>query len=99
MVTIFWTFQAEEDLKDIYKFIAKGSIKYAHIQVRKIKTATHILKNNPKAGKLVPENNLTAVREIIEGNYRIIYLVVNQTRIDMLLVQHEARSIEKRINK
>ena len=97
MVTVFWTAQAEEDLKDIFLHIAKGSKKYAHIQVQKIKQATHILVNNPKAGKALLEYNSPTIREISEGNYHIIYTSVNQNRVDILLVHHGARSLENRV--
>ena len=97
MVAIFWTAQAEADLQSIFEYIAKGSRKYALLQVGKIKGATHILRKQPLAGKAVAEYNSASIREIIEGNYRIIYSIVDEYRVDILLVHHCARNLEKRI--
>ena len=35
-------------------------------------------------------------REIIEGNYRIIYKVISSERIDIITVHHSARDLTKR---
>ena len=44
-------------LKDIHDYIAKDSKRYAHLQIRKLKDKTNILKNNPQSGRIVPEAN------------------------------------------
>jgi len=36
------------------------------------------------------------IRELIEGNYRIIYLIINDERIDILTVHHSARDLTRR---
>ena len=87
MVRINWTFQAKNDLKDIADYISKDSKLYAKRQVLKIRNRTNILKSNIHSGRNVPEIQDEDMREIIEGNYRIIYRVVNETRIDVLTVR------------
>ena len=56
MVQVSWTFQAKDDLKTIAEYIKLDSIRYAKLQVIKIKTRTHILKSHPQTGRVVPEN-------------------------------------------
>ena len=94
MVKIVWTNYAYLDLKDIYDYIAKDSKKYAHLQIQRIKDKTKILKSNPKGGRVVPESGLEDLRELIEGNYRIIYRIKNQEGIDILSVFHSARILK-----
>lgn len=94
MVKVVWTNYAYLDLKDIYDYIAKDSKKYAHFQIRKLKGKTNILKNNPQSGRIVPEANQEDLRELIEGNYRIIYRIKNSERIDVLTIFHAARILQ-----
>ena len=77
MVQIKWTIQALSDLKSIHDYIAKDSKKFAKIQVIRIKHRTNILKTSPEAGKTIPEFQNPIFRELIEGNYRIIYKLVS----------------------
>ena len=42
-------------------------------------------------GKEVTERGDFAVRELVEGNYRIIYKLVDKGRIDILTIHHRSR--------
>ena len=44
----------------------------------------------------MPEYNDENYRELIEGNYRIVYKIVNKYLIDILTVHHAARDLSKR---
>jgi toxin ParE1/3/4 len=46
-----------------------------------------------EAGRIVPEKGEESVRELIEGNYRIIYEVVSDNLIYILTVYHSARDL------
>ncbi len=96
MVRINWTLQARDDLKDIADHISKDSKRYAKYQVVKIKSRTKILKTHIRAGRVVPEINQENIRELIEGNYRIVYKTVNKNRIDILTIHHSARDLARR---
>lgn len=99
MVQVKWLIEAKIDLKEIHDYIALDSKKYAKIQVKRIKEHTEILKLQPKIGKQVEEINHPEVREIIIGNYRIIYRNVSSKIIDILMIHHGARDMFRRINK
>ena len=96
MVQINWTFQAKDDLKNIADYIAKDSVIYAKRQVFKIRNRTKILKKQIRIGRIVPEIVNPDIRELIEGNYRIIYKIVSKNRIDILTVHHSARDLTKK---
>lgn len=96
MVQINWTLLAHNDLKGIFEYIAKDSKKYAKLEILKIKSRTQILKLRPLIGKEVIERGNIAVRELVEGNYRIIYKIVDKGRIDILTIHHSARDLENR---
>jgi addiction module RelE/StbE family toxin len=91
MVKINWTPQAKEDLQNIFDFIAKDSELYAFIQIENIIEATNTIANYPHSGKITSEANRQDIREIVEGNYRIIYRIYSEKEIDIITVHHGAR--------
>ncbi len=96
MVQINWTFQAKDDLKSIAEYISKDSKRYALFQVLKLKQRTEILKTQVYSGKIVSEIDEKNIRELIEGNYRIIYKIVSKNQIDILTVHHTSRDLSNR---
>jgi len=97
MVEINWTFQSIEDIQNIAEFIAKDSLKYAEIQVERFFNATEILIKFPKTERIVPEISNVNIRELIIGNYRIIYKILSYKRIDILTIHHSSRDISNNL--
>ena len=93
MVVIKWTDQSLDDIQNIAAFISRDSRKYARIMVSRIMERTLILKSQPQAGRIVPELKKENVRELILGNYRIIYRIVTKKQIDIMTVHHSSRLI------
>jgi plasmid stabilization system protein ParE len=56
------------------------------------------LENHPRAGKITPELNDDAFRELVRGSYRIVYNIVNDIRIDILTVHHSSRLLGNAYN-
>ena len=92
MVQLNWTLLARNDLKAIFEYISKDSKKYAKLEILKIKSRTQILNVQPLIGKEVIESGNIDVRELVEGNYRIIYKMVDNDRIDILIIHHCSRN-------
>lgn len=95
MVKINWTQLALSDLEDIHEYISDDSQRYAQITVNKIYSRVESLLRQPYSGRIVPEFEDTSLRELIEGNYRIVHYLVNKERIDILRIYHTARKMEK----
>ena len=96
MVRIKWTKQSKEDLKSIAEYISIDSIKFAKLKVIRIKARTSILKSHIRIGKITPEINDPNIRELVDGNYRIIYRVLSEKHVDILTIHHSARDLTKR---
>lgn len=94
MVKINWTSQSKNDLISIAEYIAQDSRKYAKLQIKKIRDHSRQLCHYPNAGRVVPELENPRIRELIMGNYRIIYLIVTEERIDILTVHHSAKLLK-----
>ncbi|TAH03866.1 MAG: type II toxin-antitoxin system RelE/ParE family toxin [Sphingobacteriales bacterium] len=91
MVVLNWTPQSILDLTNISEFIAKDSPKYAIITIGKIKKLAKQLKLHPLSGRKLPEINQINIRELIFGNYRIIYKIISDERLDIVTVHHSAK--------
>ncbi|MEI8114752.1 MAG: type II toxin-antitoxin system RelE/ParE family toxin [Bacteroidia bacterium] len=98
MVEIIWTDNAIQDLSEIGEYIGNDSPKYAELTVSTLFDAPLILKDYPKAGKIVPEFNSHSIRELICGNYRIVYRIVANDQIDILTVHNCSRLIRNVIS-
>lgn len=96
MVEVNWTAQALDDLKAIAIYISRDSKKYAILQIDRLFERADILQSQPRVGRVVPETNKPNIRELIEGNYRIIYRIVSSKRIDILTVYHSAQLLTKK---
>ena len=99
MVEVKWTDFAIQNLNEIGDYIEKKSYtSYASRVVSGLFAAVDVLERFPLAGRMVPEFQDTTIRELIRMNhYRIVYRVVNESRIDILTVHHSARSLHASI--
>lgn len=69
---VHWTNRALEHLLSIYDYIAKDSVLYARRTVDVLTKRSGQIARFAKSGRVVPEYAAENIREIIEGNYRII---------------------------
>jgi len=95
MVEVIWTDSAIEDLNDIGAYIAKDSVRYAEITIAELFGSVDILEEYPSYGIVVPEFDNEFVRQIIKGNYRIVYQIINDFKVEILTVHNCARLISK----
>ena len=90
MVKIVWTEFALEDLRSIHEYISKDSKIYADRVIDKVISRVDLLEKFPKSGRVVPEFDDETLREIIQGNYRIIYKV-SSLQVSIIRIHHSAR--------
>ena len=88
---IRWTDQAIADLAAIRSFIEQDSPHYASVVVTRLIRAVDRLKDFPQSGRVVPEFEHNAVREVVERPYRIIYRLLREDEIHVLTIHHGAR--------
>jgi len=68
-----WTDQAVADLQGIREFIERDSPRYGRLVAERLVHATERLAVFPRSGRIVPELGRDDVREVIVGEYRIVY--------------------------
>jgi toxin ParE1/3/4 len=88
---------AEMDLKEIITFFYNKNVQYSIELYTKIKNRIDELEVFPERGKVVPElekQGITKYRQIIEGNYRIIYSI-KPTQVNILMIVDSRRNLEE----
>ena len=92
MAQVSWTPQAVDDLEAICLFIARDAPSVAAVFAQRAFDVTDRLASFPESGRIVPEINNRNVREIILGNYRLIYRI-RSGDVQILTVHHGARQL------
>jgi len=89
-MNVRWTNSALAHLAAIHEHIAHDSPRYAAVVIDRITGRSRQIGEFPLSGQSVPEYRDPAIREVIEGPYRVIYEVVGQD-VRVLAVIHGAR--------
>lgn len=84
-MTVVWTEHALRCLSEIEAYIAEDDPAAAVIFTERLIRRTDLLIDQPQAGRLVPEVPGRELRELIEGNYRIVYRI-NVNVVEILTV-------------
>jgi addiction module RelE/StbE family toxin len=87
---VLWAPQAIQDVEAIRAHVARDSTHYADLVVERIVEAVERLKDNPRSGRVVPELGDESIREVIHGNYRIVYRL-RPDLVEIATVFHGAR--------
>jgi addiction module RelE/StbE family toxin len=91
-VKVVWTDAATAQLELIHNYVAQTSSDYAQRIVDQLTNRSKQIANFPFSGRIVPEYELNEVRELIEGSYRIIYLIKDEKqKFEVLAVIHSSR--------
>ena len=85
-----WTESAVADLEAIAEYISRDSALYAAAVVKRIMDAARSLSILAERGRVVPECQDDAIREIMVYQYRLVYRV--DARVLVLRIIHGARN-------
>ena len=90
MKRIIWAPQAIQDVESIRAYVARDSGHYGDLVVERIVAAVGRLADSPRSGRMVPELGDESIREIVHGNYRVVYRL-QQDVVEIATVFHGAR--------
>ena len=77
---VVWSDQAFKDLQEIHQRISEHSFESAQNQVNNILNREHQLETYPLSGTVQTTQTLTTqYRYLVEGNFKIIYQIQQQT--------------------
>ena len=86
---------AADRLDKIYQFIAQDNISAAQKMVNQIIKKVDSLSKNPERGRIVPEANREKIREVFQGEYRIIYRI-ESNEVDILSIRNFKQILPKK---
>lgn len=89
---VAWTETAWRDLEHVADYIAEDSPGYAAALVRRIRDRARSLEELAERGRVVPELDEPAVRELVVGTYRLIY-ETDERNVYVLALIHGARDL------
>jgi plasmid stabilization system protein ParE len=87
---VIWTRQAVEDVEAIKNYVARDSDRYARLLAERLVAAVSRLELFPQSGRVVPEVGDESLREVIYGNYRLVYRL-QVDLVEVVTVYHAAR--------
>nr|CAP47754.1 putative integron gene cassette protein [uncultured bacterium] len=90
MGRVIWSPSSTDDANSIAEFIAKDSPHTAALFVERLFEKTDRLAEFPQSGRIIKEIGRETTREIIFGNYRIMYLIEDDD-VWITAVVHGAR--------
>jgi len=84
---IIWSPMAVDRASEIAEYIAKDKPSAAEKWIKTVFAKVAQLKSSPEIGRIVPEIGSEHFRELIYGNYRIIYRI-EAAHISVLTIRH-----------
>jgi len=93
MAEVNWALQAWDELAEVNDQLAKYSEHYADFVVDRIIEVVSLFKDFPRLGRVVPEINIQAIREVLVEKYRIVYIIMPNGNIEVLTVRHSSRPL------
>jgi toxin ParE1/3/4 len=84
---VFWSPLAVDRVSEIAEYIARDNQTAAEAWINTVLSKMGKLKGFPETDRIVPETDNKKIRELIYGNYRIIYRM-EEKRISVLTVSH-----------
>jgi toxin ParE1/3/4 len=86
---------ARHDLKEVYDYISKGSVRYALREIQLIRAAVRKLETKAfLLGRKFEKSDDELTREMIFRNYRIVYDIYPDEYINILSVHHHSRNLD-----
>lgn len=93
MAHVRFTEQARDELDAIVEYYERvGAADFATVFEEKVIEKVRRLERFPRMGRMVPEIEDEAIREVIHRNYRIVYVVdQDDEEVDVLTIFHSSQ--------
>jgi addiction module RelE/StbE family toxin len=95
MMAILWSPKSLRDLDAIEGYVAQHNPVAAHRLVQKVIRRTDRLQHFPLSGGCIPEDEGRVYRQVLQGNYRVIYRYDESAKqVLVVTVIHAARLLD-----
>ena len=90
---IVFSSQAKADLVEIVEFIAYDKPQAARKWAANIRQSVSKQSDFPKRGRTVPEFGAETIRELIKGQYRVVYKIDDKKDTIVIVTIHNAKRL------
>ncbi|MBW1785158.1 MAG: type II toxin-antitoxin system RelE/ParE family toxin [Deltaproteobacteria bacterium] len=87
---LLWTETAKQDLLDIHSYVGADNPTAAKRWIERLRDRARSALHAPLAGRTVTEFSRDDIRELIEGNYRIVYQVFSDRLVILTVFEGHA---------
>ena len=98
MAKVVWSASSRRDLSVHLRLYFSGFYALCSRNDESNLSLVQILGMQSEIGRMVPELQNSAIRELIEGNYRIVYQIVDLELIRIIAVTHGAQHFQNKFN-
>ena len=95
MARLIWTNQALNDFDALLEYIALNAPVAARRFGEQLIAKVELLQSAPLLGSFIAEDESLTYREILQGNYRLIYRV-SEDVVYLMTIHHAARLLDPR---
>jgi len=99
MAEVNWSREAKKDLKAIAEFFETSSPEYSRHIIKSLFDTVSRLREHPKIGRPIPEFEAEIFRERIVENFRIIYLLQDNKKVEILTIVHCRQDLTKHLKR
>jgi plasmid stabilization system protein ParE len=91
---IVWRDSAKEDFRDVLHYLSRYPTAYVDTWTEDLARKLRLLEAFPEMGRIVPEKEISHFREILIGNYRLLYIYLNNS-ITIVAIRHQSSQLGK----
>jgi len=93
MARLIWTENAIDDFERLIEYIAQDAPLAARRFAQKMISRIELLQQHPNLGGYVAEDDTRTYREVLQGNYRVIYRS-EKNDVYLVAIHHSARLLD-----
>lgn len=95
MAQVIWSNPAIEDLHQLHEFYSHFSEGYAGQLIDQLIARADILVNFPQSGRMAPQFKDGCTRELVSGNYSLIYRIQSVDTVIISRIQNNAKPLTR----
>ncbi|MGI4733789.1 MAG: type II toxin-antitoxin system RelE/ParE family toxin [Janthinobacterium lividum] len=95
MAQVVWANAAIDDLQRLREYFEPLSPRFAGKLIDQLIGRTRLLATFPQSGRIVPEFADATIREVLSGNYRIVYRYEQVERVEIVRIFHSAQLLSQ----
>lgn len=95
MAQVIWSNSAIDDLQRLREYYEPLSLRFSNKLIDQLINRTRSLATSPQSGRVVPEFADKTIREVLSGDYRIVYRYKQPDKVEIARTFHSAQLLRQ----